>query len=128
MRIRPLLLGLCLGALLLGSVAACASSGRSDGGSPYEGDQPVTVQVENRNFFDLIVFADSRAGQRRLGYVTGKSEELFRIDPGFAVDELRIRVRELERGRECSQHYPGVPGQVIRIVVTETFDRSQICF
>ncbi|NIP60843.1 MAG: hypothetical protein GWM92_20510 [Gemmatimonadetes bacterium] len=113
---------------LLGLAAACASSSRSEGESPYAGDRPVVVQIQNRNFFDLLVFADSRAGQRRLGYVTGKGEEIFRIDPAFAVDELRIRVREMERGRECSQHYPGAPGQVIRIVVTETFARSQICF
>lgn len=115
--------------LLPGVLVACASSGRSEGDEgPFAAEQPVVVQIQNRNFFDLLVFADSRAGQRRLGYVSGKSDEAFQIDPGFAVDELRIRVRELDRGSECSQRYPGAPGQVIRIVVTETFERSQICF
>lgn len=122
------------GSLLLAALAlpalvpACASSGATEGGDPFRSDQPVVVAVENRNFSDVLVFAESRAGQRRLGYVGSKSDGIFRVDPGFAADDLRIRVREVQRARECTQYFPGSPGQVIRITITESFERSQICF
>lgn len=128
-RSRTVLGPLLLASLaVLGSAAACASSGGSEGGDPFRSDEPVVVAVVNRNFSDVLVFAESRAGQRRLGYVGGKSDRIFRVDPGFASDDLLIRVRELERARECTQHYPGAPGQVVRVTITETFERSQICF
>jgi len=124
--------------LLLAFLASsCASSGRGGGeeaeASPSREDlgipeDALVVAVENRNFHDALVTAESRQGQRRLGYVKGKGARTFVVEPGFASDGFQVRVRSLERARECVQRYPGGPGQVIRIILHDTFERSPICF
>lgn len=82
-------MGLALGALLITS--ACASTVTRD--SPFDGsatsdnrvEAPIRIEVRNLNFNDVTIWA-IRQGQRiRLGRVTGKTDEIFRIDWNLAL-------------------------------------------
>lgn len=76
--------------VLLGT-SACASANTT--GSPFDGsasagnraEDPIRVEVRNLNFNDVTIWA-IRQGQRvRLGRVTGKTNEIFRIDWNSAI-------------------------------------------
>ncbi|MCH7991447.1 MAG: hypothetical protein IIC35_03355 [Gemmatimonadetes bacterium] len=71
--------------------SACASTVTRD--SPFDGsatsdnrvDAPIRIEVRNLNFNDVTIWA-IRQGQRiRLGRVTGKTDEIFRIDWNLAL-------------------------------------------
>jgi hypothetical protein len=77
---------------LLG-LTACGTS-RSSAPSPFDGtagrgstaEDPVRIDVQNINFNDVTVWAVRPSGQRtRLGQVTGKTDETFRIQWNLAV-------------------------------------------
>ncbi|MDX1645655.1 MAG: hypothetical protein R3304_00820 [Longimicrobiales bacterium] len=78
--------------VVLCGLGACATSrnsrpnpftGEGVGGSPMEDE--IRVEVQNLNFNDITVWA-VRQGQRvRVGRVTGKTDQTFRIDWNLAL-------------------------------------------
>lgn len=90
--------------LLAGLVLALSGCGSSTAGhNPFDPssipgagalDDPIRIDVQNSNFNDVTIWA-IRQGQRiRLGRVTGKTDETFRIawnvavPISFAIDEV----------------------------------------
>lgn len=63
---------LAIAALTLTGAAACAS-----GGQPEDtvGDAPIRVEVDNRNTYNVIVYARYRGQSHRLGEVTALGEQ-----------------------------------------------------
>lgn len=89
MKIIPRIL--LLSALM--GLIACGTSRRT-APSPFDGtagegsgaEDPIRVEVQNINFNDITVWAVRPGGQRtRLGRVTGKTDETFRIQWNLAV-------------------------------------------
>lgn len=95
-------------ALLVGLVlvAGCATSRNlspspfSEGGaSGSTAEDPIRVEIQNLNFNDITVWA-VRQGQRiRLGRVTGKTDETFRVDWNPAIPIYFVI--DVTGGRSC---------------------------
>lgn len=72
-------------------LSACGASRAAP--SPFEGvhegapsEDPIHIDVQNLNFNDVTLWAVREAGQRiRLGRVTGKTDETFRIPWNLAM-------------------------------------------
>lgn len=64
---------LAIAALTLTGAAACASGGQSEGMAG--GDAPIRVEVDNRNTYNVIVYARFRGQSHRLGEVTALGEQ-----------------------------------------------------
>jgi hypothetical protein len=67
--------------LLLLCVAACASLSR---GSSSDQSQPAVLEVDNRGFLDMDIFAARSAQRVRLGTANGTGKTYFNI-PSFLV-------------------------------------------
>src|SRR5688500_4518844 len=63
------------------SFAACAPSGGLDGSGPHprKGPEATTVQVQNNNWSDMVVYLVQGSSRTRLGMVTSMGSETFRI-------------------------------------------------
>ena len=92
--------------LALTGLAACATS-RTSGPNPFAGEtgggssveDEIRVDVQNLNFNDITVWA-VRQGQRiRVGRVTGKTDETFRIDWNLALPIYFVI--DVTGGRSC---------------------------
>ena len=93
-------------ALALTGLTACASS-RTSGPNPFAGEggggssveDQIRVDIQNLNFNDITVWA-VRQGQRiRVGRVTGKTDETFRIDWNLALPIYFVI--DVTGGRSC---------------------------
>ncbi len=84
------------------------------------------IQVRNRNFEDVLIFADVPGGRRRIGVVSGRSERAFRMDwPRENRIEFLLR---LGNGFSCtSRTYYAAPGRVITLIVESEFRQSPAC-
>jgi hypothetical protein len=100
---RTLRLALFL-VLTIGTAAACSSK-RSPRDPPFP---PVTVQVENQNFYDATVYVLWRSARRRLGVVSGNGQQTFSTRWGGPEVTFQI---EMLAGRRYSSIPLGVsPG------------------
>lgn len=98
---------------LLVCTTSCAS--RNDVSSPFDGptssqrtgsEDPIRIEVQNLNFNDVTIWV-VRTGQRvRLGRVTGKTDESFRIDWNVAVPISFVV--DVVGGRSCATGEVGV--------------------
>ena len=104
-------------------LAGCAS--RNDAASPFDArraagstgaEDPIRVEVQNLNFNDVTVWA-LRGGQRiRLGRVTGKTDQTFRITWNVAVP-ISFSV-DVTGGRSCRSGQVGVdPNAVVWLTI-----------
>ena len=100
---------LLVGMLLL---AGCATGGSAR--NPFDpsdtrgsgSEEPIRIEVQNLNFNDVTVWA-MRQGQRiRLGRVTGKTDEEFRINWNLAVPISFVI--DVTGGRSCTTGTIGV--------------------
>ncbi|MDX1492609.1 MAG: hypothetical protein R3253_00940 [Longimicrobiales bacterium] len=87
-------------------LAACGAS-RNDARSPFDGggrggnsiEDRIRIDVQNINFNDVTIWA-IRQGQRvRLGRVTGKTDETFRLDWNLALPIYFVI--DVTGGRSC---------------------------
>jgi hypothetical protein len=62
--------------LIWAAIPACG--GRGQGSNPNP-DNPAMLQVENRGFADMVIYAISGAQRFRLGIATGNSTKSFTI-------------------------------------------------
>ena len=68
-----------IGLALLISVAALSGcAGRSRTSQPTE-DNPAVLEVENRGFADMVIYAISGSQRIRLGLATGNSTQSFTV-------------------------------------------------
>lgn len=65
-------------ALLLSLGAACASAGTPSDGAPRV-REPALVSVANNGFYDVTVYVVQSGMRKRLGTVTGLSQQQFRL-------------------------------------------------
>jgi hypothetical protein len=114
------------------SLAGCASRNQApnpfDGSSPTASgaEDPIRVEVQNLNFNDVTVWA-LRQGQRvRLGRVTGKTDETFRINwnPAFPIGF----VIDVTGGRSCQTGLVGVDPDAIVWVSVPANVGAQPCY
>jgi hypothetical protein len=67
---------------LLGLIALIGCAGKSKTNQP-EPDQAAVLQVENRGFADMVIYAVSGSQRFRLGLATGNSTKSFTIPPSL---------------------------------------------
>ena len=85
----PSLRGLLALGVVLMATSACSSLAGSarnpfDGSLEQEQEDRLRIQVQNMNFNDVTIYAVSLGQRVRLGNVTGKSDQSFRLEWNFA--------------------------------------------
>lgn len=117
----------------LTGLVACGTSRRT-APSPFDGtagggssaEDPIRVDVQNINFNDITVWALRPGGQRiRLGRVTGKTEETFRIDWNLAVPIYFVI--DVTGGRGCRTPQVAVERDARVWVIVPSNAASQPC-
>jgi hypothetical protein len=113
----PLSRGALLAAAVL-LVAACA--GRRDVPSPFDengrGSEPVLLTVDNQDFRDATIFIDWNGVRHRLGSVTGKTKQTFRME--WRDMTMRIEVDFLGGGEmKLSDEISVWPGEHIEFFI-----------
>jgi hypothetical protein len=105
-------------ALLLFCVAACAALSR--GSNASDQSQPAVLEVDNRSFLDMDVFAARSAQRVRLGTANGNSKTYFNI-PTFLVSgvtSLRFIADPIGGNRaSVSQEITVSPGDTVVLVI-----------
>lgn len=112
---------LALGAIAL--MAGCAT--RSDAPSPFDerrvggaaaSEDPIRIDVQNLNFNDVTVWAMRGSQRIRLGRVTGKTDQTFRISWNVAVP-ISFNI-DVTGGRSCQTGQLGVePDAVVWLTI-----------
>lgn len=119
--------------LLAGMVllAGCATGGSAR--NPFDPsdtrgggtDEPLRIEVQNLNFNDVTIWA-MRQGQRiRMGRVTGKTDQTFRIDWNMAVP-ISFAI-DVTGGRSCGTGTIGVESNATVWVAVPANVGSQPC-
>ena len=93
-------------------MGACGASRSAP--SPFEGDDmratsaedPIRVEVQNLNFNDVTVYAMRQSQRVRLGRVTGKTDETFRVNWNVAIPISFVI--DVTGGRSCRTAQIGV--------------------
>jgi hypothetical protein len=105
-------------ALLLLCVAACAALSRSSNNADQS--QPAVLEVDNRSFLDMDVFAARSAQRVRLGTANGNSKTYFNI-PTFLVSgvtSLRFIADPIGGNRaSVSQEITVSPGDTVVLMI-----------
>ena len=83
----------------------------------------IRVEVDNRNFNDATIFAQSASGSHRLGVVTGKTSGSF--DLRWQRDsQLRLRVVLLAGARFTTRSIFARPGDLLSLTITPNLRRT----
>lgn len=82
MAVKGLLSGLALCAVVVAS--GCAGKGS---GSPVPRQAGVTVEVENQNWYDMVVYARRATMRTRLGMVNTAQTARFTVPPAFTAGQ-----------------------------------------
>ena len=103
-------------ALAVGLVlAACAST--SSGGSAFDEDDEVLIEVSNRNVNRVVIQALSTGRERRLGEVETNGTRTFTLPQTMSALDLRLRIDPIgPSGSFITPEIPAGPGD--RIIVT----------
>lgn len=110
--------------LLVLVAASAAGCFRSRGGLP---EDEITIEVENRNYLDVTIYAVSGGGRIRIGDVTGTGTKSFavalrRVSP---TGELRLQVDPVGSRRTWTSGSLQVfAGQTIELRVESEVTRS----
>ena len=98
--------------------AGCVRAGAAD--NPFrrgvDGERTIRIEVRNFNFADATVFAFRGTERVRLGTVTGKTDEDFRV-AWTLTQPLRIQIDLLAGGRCTTRPMNVSPGEVVEIQV-----------
>jgi hypothetical protein len=108
--------------LLLLALSACSSRrGRRPQNNLYP---PITVSIENQNFYDATVYLRWRGDRRRLGVVTGNSRGTF--ESQWYGPDVQIEI-ELLAGRRHTGDPIGVsPGDQLIVEIPANADRLRV--
>lgn len=116
----------------MATVSGCAT--RNQFPNPFDGssaaatgaEDPIRVDVQNLNFNDVTVWA-MRQGQRvRLGQVTGKTDETFRINWNLAIPISFVV--DVTGGRSCQTGSIGVDPDAVVWVSVPANVGAQPCY
>lgn len=118
--LRSLLLGLLL-------LAACARHKMSDDSAGPSRDVPVSVEVENHNWSDMVIYLERGRLSRRLGSVTSQNTAVFTFPYLFLgnTGNATLRADPIGNLRSFSSEDLNVqPGQTIKWTIENDIDRS----
>lgn len=106
------------------ATAACAGGGQR-AANPYSSDagdrNEIRIEIQNRNFSDVTVWALVRDGNRqRLGVVTGKSDSVFTLVWTFS-EPLRLEFDFVAGPRCATESLPVDPGDTIELQIAAEF-------
>ncbi len=112
-------------ALLL--AAACHHGKAGEPESRPDRDTPVSVEVENHNWSDMVIYLDRGNLSRRLGSVTSQNTAIFTfryLELG-STGNARLRADPIGNLRSLSSEDLNVqPGQTIKWTIENDIDRS----
>jgi hypothetical protein len=114
-RLGQLLRSMLGGGLVL--TAACGGRGSAGGPSP---DNSAMLQVENRGFADMVIYAISGAQRIRLGLANGNSTKSFSIPPTLirGAGPLRFLADPIGGSRSpISEDIVVQPGDVVSLTI-----------
>ena len=107
------------------ALMACASGGNTP--NPFEASEAgggrIQIRVENTQFNDATLHALTEGARIRLGRVSGKSTETFRIDWPF-VRDLRVEISLLASDTYTTPRLTVSPGEGIRLMIQQPLNRS----
>lgn len=97
------------GALVLGLIGS-AACGAWHLPNPFTGTGRTTVQVEveNRSWADVIVFARAASNTRRLGMVPAQNRRVFVVPRSLSAPGTELHLRADPVGSDVVQHSPPV--------------------
>jgi hypothetical protein len=112
--------------LLAAAVSACAERGRGpwEEASPYG---PLTLEVRNNNYLDVVVYAVPDGMRRRLGTVTGTGHAVFEIPSEAVLHSTGFRLEADPVGsREAYVSEPifASPGSVVVLEIGSVLSTS----
>jgi hypothetical protein len=114
----------CL-ALLVGGCATAARP-KSNLASEEARDRSVRVYATNLNFSDATLWAVIQGNRRRMGILTGKTEEVFVLPWPTSLD-LQIEI-DLLAGPRCTTRTMAVdPGDDIELVIDQDLLGGPLC-
>ncbi len=91
-----------------------------------DGERTIRVEVRNLNFSDATIYAFRGTERVRLGVVTGKTDEDFRL--AWTLNQpLRIQIDLLAGSRCTTRAMDVVPGEVIQVQVPSDLARDPNC-
>jgi hypothetical protein len=104
------------------TLAACSASNQADAPRPFVEARPSTVRllVQNRNFSDARLYAESRGERTTLGTVTGKRDAEFILD-WPAHDPLQIIIDMIAGPRCTTQEMLVDPGDTLELQIAVVF-------
>ena len=108
-------------AVVLLAASGCSALGNPapnpfDGSRAQEQEDRLRIQVQNNNFNDVTVYAISLGQRIRLGNVTGKTDQNFRLDWNFA-NPISFEI-DVVGGRGCgTSPVPVEPGARVWVQV-----------
>ena len=115
-------------AAMLSTATSCAPAG-SSAAAPSSIDAPIVVEVGNRNWSDVVVYA-VRSGMRwRLGTVASMSEMTFRVpeSAGLTTGSMRLMVDPIGSSNGfATEPISVMPGQRVRFNVEASLQLSNI--
>lgn len=88
------------------------------------GDQRITVQVENQNFYDATIYAVGDGSRSRLGSVVGNTTQTFRLP--WTPRDVRFEIRLQASGTFTTHSLPVNPGDALQLVVTPDLQLSTV--
>ena len=115
--------------LLLGFFLGGCASATGSPGTPFGEealDTSVRIYVTNLNFSDATLWAVTQGSRRRLGILTGKTEEVFTLPWETSLD-LQIEIDLLAGPRCTTRAMPVDPGDDIELIIDQDLARSALC-
>lgn len=114
--------------VVLALTSGCLAGGRAD--NPFQGgpagERTILIEVRNFNFADATIFAFRGTERIRLGTVTGKTDENFRVEWTLS-QPLRVQIDLLAGGRCTTRAMDVSPGAVIEVQVPIDLARDPDC-
>lgn len=110
---------LALAALVLAAtplVSSCAKKA-----APVAGDEPVTIVVDNQNFYDATVYLRWYSDRRRLGNVVGYTKKEF--ETRWVGPEVQVEVDLLAGGTYRGDRISVSPGETIEVDLPPSLNR-----
>jgi hypothetical protein len=108
---------LLLATLLVGGLAGCAGKSQE----PPVPDAPVTIVVENQNFYDATIYLRWYGERRRLGTVTGYTTREF--DTRWVGPQVQVEVDLLAGGTYRGDRISVSPGESLDVQIPPALDR-----
>lgn len=123
--VRFLALFAALSLATLGSACAARTTANPFQGG-VDGERTIEVEIRNLNFADATIYAFRGTERIRLGVVTGKTDEAFRV--AWTLNQpLRIQI-DLLAGARCTTRAMDVaPGEVVQVEVPSDLARAPDC-